>query len=162
MLTFFSLLCCVILLIMAREDWKTNAVSEWKCLISWMLVAVSWFYCGHNVLNGVILALLLVLYYLPFEISVFGDADIIPFAMFIAISCSEGLFSIYAIAYLIILLITLIPYGKFYAKVHDFKWKFGDRVMMPALPCFAFVWCVYTVLVGVFELELGDFNWLRY
>lgn len=150
-----AVLGCVFLILMAAEDWKTMEISGWKCTATWALTIVSWYLCGHNIVAGVVILILLIVYYAPFELSVFGDADIIPLAMFIAIPCSLGLFSIYVLSYPITLLLCLVPYGKLYAREHGFSWKFGDKVIMPALPCFAVSWCVSTLsnIVCVILLE---------
>lgn len=130
---------------MAVDDWRSNTVSGVGCLISWCVVAAGVILVPTYVAVYIALVLLAVLFYLPVDIPMFGDADIIPVAMITHVTAGVmaiHLTTVYYCLYLLVLLLLLFPYAKYWAKKHGTEWHFGSGTMVPALPCFAAAWWV--------------------
>ena len=142
--------CGAVLIPMSKDDWKDMSVSGELCVLAWCILVASWWLCGMNLITGLIGLALIVLFYFISD-SFFGSADMIPGVMYLVVWCSGSTDSwAMTMAYPMCLALLLIPYGKFYAKTHGFKWKFGDKVYMPALPVLTAGWWLSIVCLAIY------------
>lgn len=147
-----AIICCAcVLIIMGFDDWKDNMVSGVYCLIAWVTSMVAWFLCGRNLNICIVLLILFVAFYITPGESFINSADILPIAMYIATFVQLGSRSMEIFMFPFCTLLVMIPYGKFYAHANGFKWKFGDKVPMPMLPCFAAAWCLSVICVCIYR-----------
>lgn len=145
-------LLSLILIPVAKDDWKDSLVDGRLCLIAWVCTGIAWFLCGHGLWTGIIIAAMCVVFYAKSESDIFGSADFLPVAMYFAVYLQQGFTTGIIIMYPVCLLAVLVPYGKFYAKTHGFEWKLGDRVFMPMLPCMAAAWWLSAVCYTVYYI----------
>ena len=155
MLFFCLILLGITLTVIAVEDWKSYTVSGVKCLVCWGLIFSAWVLLNAPIPVGVILIISFILFYALPEIPAIGSADFLPLAMYICVFFVDGLISPLVFMYPLSLLASLIPYGKFYGKMHGYVWKFGSNVYMPALPCFAAAWWLSTITYIVYTVIRG-------
>lgn len=139
----------VLLTAMAVDDWKTSSVAGWLCLVTWVLLFGGFFLCRSGWTVFILVSLLVVAFYLPLDIPFFGDADIMPFAMWLVVFCGKGVPFMLAIAYMVTLLAALIPYALVWGRLHGMGWRLQRGQMMPMLPVFALAWWVSVAFMVV-------------
>lgn len=149
-----SIILSILFIPMAIDDWKDNYVDGRLCLVAWILTGLAWFFCGYQLWTGIVLLVLVIIFYSKFEIPLFGDADILPIAMYIAVFLSVGTGRAIWIMYPLCLLACLIPYAKIYCKAHGSVWKPFCGIAMPMLPCFAVGWWLATISYAIYAFVL--------
>lgn len=143
----FGLVFLVLLLIASLDDWKSWSVNGYIVLACWVAAcAGALLHPDRTIISiGVVLVLAIVCY-LPFEIPMFGDADLIPFAFYFAyFNPPAWVSTISVILWPVALLACLPVYGKVWAKAKGVTWHWGANVPMPMLPCFAMAWVLSLV-----------------
>ena len=155
MLFFCLILLGIALTVIAVEDWKSYTVSGVKCLLCWGLIFFVWKLLNAPIVVGVILIVSFILFYALPEMPAIGSADFLPLAMYICVFLVDGLVSPLVFMYPLSLLASLIPYGKLYGRMHGYAWKFGSKVYMPALPCFAAAWWISAFACVIYFIARG-------
>lgn len=155
-----SYICCgVILWIMATEDWESSEISGSICFIGWLCIVMNYFTRSNVKELGIVLLLAFILYLLPFEFKVFGDADFIPLGMlasfFITPTILDEPYCLSPLIVLTTLLIVLLPYAKHYCKKHKQVYKLFSGIQVPVIPAFAIAWWVSAPLLLLWYNYLG-------
>ena len=148
----FGVLSTVLLLWSAVEDWKEWSVHGYLVLGCWLVaIIMAALHPQRNWMSVMLVVFMAILCYLPFEIPVFGDADIIPFAFYVAYFNPFAWVSTLSIILWLVLLLASLPiYGKLWAHAHGDTWHWGDKKPMPMLPCFAMAWVPAVIIYLVY------------
>lgn len=156
---FAGVAISILLVASAYEDWKEWSVNGWLTLVCWKVSLLSAIlHPDRNWISVAIVILLMIVCYSPFEIPMFGDADLIPFAFYFAyFNPFAWVSTLSIIGFLVCLLVCLPVYGKVWASAHGEEWHFGDKKPMPMLPCFAMAW-VPAVLINFGYLLLNQWR----
>lgn len=152
----FFILNTFFLWVMADEDYRTTCVIGEKCLPCWLctLIGAALFTDNWYALASILV--LFVLFWLPFEFTFFGDADMPALAAIIAVGFSTYIDYYIFLSIPIGMIIFAIPYTSYYCrhKLHikwKPSWRFSEMQKAPVLPCFAFGWTVGAITWFIFH-----------
>lgn len=130
----------VLLTLGAVYDWRMQAVPGLLCFSFWVTVIATFALCNTYMIVGVVLFVLMLVFYLPLEIPMFGDADILPIAAYIAFFIRSPIVWIESMFPLFSFMLALYPSALVYCKSHNIKYKLFSGMMIPAFPAFACAW----------------------
>ena len=132
------------------QDYKTTTVSGEWCLLGWVISAISFYICSSSIISAIVLLVLFVLFYMPFDIPLCGDADLIPLGFYIATFSSYLFDGVLGMVFPFAILIVCIPYSKVYAYCHGDDWHWGCKQFVPMLPVFGFAWLVTLIICPLY------------
>ena len=135
-------MCGLAMFLMAKEDIKDSEVSENLCFLGWLTTLVAMVIVRPPLGVLCLVLVLFIVFICNFEAALFGDADYIPVAMFLAFYGRLWRTPFLWMIPLVCLLCVLIPYGKWWGKYHGDGWYLGCKKMVPALPLYFCTWCL--------------------
>ena len=145
----------IIMLIAAKEDLKSYDVSGELCVIWWVMCFACEFFMGRNWIIITAMIFMCVVFYYPKDIPFFGDADILPFASYLAVYVNSDLNYMAPLLYLFALGLSLVPYGVMWGRKNGVRWYIGSKIEMPVLPCFAAAWIISGICYFVLAVMIG-------
>jgi len=158
-LVFLYGVTVVVFALAAKQDWDDTEVSGELCIVIWTLVGLGWLVWNRGWLQFVLLLLLLILFYIPVDIPYFGDADILPIALYIAYYLYPlALYGENLIATLffpVMLLLVMLPYAKLYYHLRGGKYKLFQGMFVPILPACAIAWWLAGLLTAAYYVALS-------
>ena len=145
----FVVACFIWLAVMAVEDFRKCSLPGVGCLIGWVITVNGALHLSVSLTVLIALLALIALFYSTIELSWFGDADMIPLAMFMV---CFGHHSDYILSAGTAYVASAIPIAKLWAKAKNIKWKFGEGVPVPGIPIITIAWL--TASIHFFVLEV--------